>query len=162
MMRPCILRRAEGCPNPTVYSTDDIDRGPESPSRLPSSLPPPGKLRLAITLGPSLGHGRSGVVFEVNVDISHSSPGVAALTTPPLVAKVSRRDMSEDLMWEVFYYDGMENLQGVVNPRYYGTFMGKLAPGFSFLRSLGRKERSSHPGKTSFGSFRRRRRGRRE
>lgn len=84
-----------------------------------------------MTLGACLGYGRSCVVFEATVDLSRSSSELRSFVFPPLVVKVSRPRMAEDLQHEAFYYDEMECVQGVIVPRYYGTFKGRLPAGFS-------------------------------
>lgn len=136
--RRCTFQRAKSIENPPLFTRFHLSRGPAPPERPPSRLPPPGTLRASIVLGNCLGHGRSCVVFEATVDLSHSSPELRSLAFPPLVAKISRAGMAEDLQHEAFYFDEMECIQGVVVPRYYGTFKGKLPRGSSFLRPAGR------------------------
>lgn len=126
-----VMDRIEGYPNdPVIFDADPGDyedfRGPEPPPRLPSALPPPGNLHLELRLDKLIGSGRSGAVYQVSVCIDKSSPEVSSLFIPPLVAKISQRYRNEDLEHEMYNYEELESLQGVVVPRCYGLFEGKV------------------------------------
>ena len=114
--------RAAGIPNKPLISSYSITRGPVPPERPPSNLPPPANMSLALSLGPKIGHGRSGVVFEASIDFQSSSREVASFAIPPLVVKISRAGHCNDLRHEAFYYEEMESIQGVIVPRYYCLF----------------------------------------
>lgn len=132
---PCTFGRAVPIPNEPLISTYTFIRGTEPPPRIPSSLPPPGDLRMAIVLGDRLGSGRSGVVFAATIDHANSSPELSELVTPPLAVKVSRQGHHESVLHDAFYYEEMECLQGVVIPRYYGSFQGCVSEGASLCQS---------------------------
>ena len=132
--------RAEGIPNRPIISGSRLVYGTTPPVRPPSKLPPPGNLTLSLRLGERIGSGRSGVVFDVSVDADHSSPEIASLAIPPLVAKISRHKHHLDLQHEAFYYDEMECIQGIVIPRFYGLFQGRLPAGASLFPPGEREE----------------------
>ena len=125
--------RAEGVPNKPSIAHDDWVCGPDPPARLPSKLPPPGNLTLSLILGDRIGSGRSGVVFNATIDTGTSSAEIRAKAIPPLVVKISRYNHHIDLLHEAFYYGEMECLQGVIVPRFYGLFQGRLPPGTSLF-----------------------------
>ncbi|KAJ3535025.1 hypothetical protein NM688_g7038 [Phlebia brevispora] len=122
----CTFYRSQGTANePLIFNFYKV-YGPEPPERLPSTLPPPDHLSLHLSLGQRLGHGRSGGVYDVNIDFTNSSPELKSLAFPPLVAKVSRPKREKELEHEAFYYEEMETIQGIVIPRCYGFFTGKI------------------------------------
>ena len=115
--RHCAFPRTKSVPNPPYISTWHRVRGPEPPARDAPKLPPPGNLRLALTLGSSIGEGHSSVVFAATVDLARSSPEIGSLAIP-LAVKVSRPVVYEDLQHDAFYYEEMAYLQGVMVPRF--------------------------------------------
>ena len=92
-------------------------------------------LILSLKLGSRLGRGRSSVVFEVEVDFENSSPEIAVMAFPPLAAKVSRRGYAVAVQHDAFYYEEMEYFQGIIIPRYFGVFQGKVVEDGSILPS---------------------------
>ncbi|KAJ3558712.1 hypothetical protein NM688_g756 [Phlebia brevispora] len=128
---PAVFERMEGVENEPLIHTGRKILQP--PARLPSRLPPPGNLHLRVLLGKRISHGRVGVVYEATVSLEDSSPAVASYALPPLVAKISRQKHCEDLENEVYYYDELESLQGVVVPRCYGLFQTRVRHGLSVI-----------------------------
>jgi hypothetical protein len=106
------------------------DGGPREPfpSRLPSTLPTPGKLHAHLALGEKRGSGRSSVVFNVDILPTQALQG----HLPPLVLKVGRLKRCAEIGREAWFYDEMECMQGVIIPRCYGWFEAELAEGQSF------------------------------
>lgn len=94
------------------------------PPRPPSSLPPPGDMHLEVSLGEELGYGRIGSVRAINI----LSPN-AGNDLPQLVMKVSNRKRSKNLAREAWFYEEMEQLQGISVPRCYGFFEARLEVG---------------------------------
>ncbi|KAJ3558714.1 hypothetical protein NM688_g754 [Phlebia brevispora] len=126
-----VFERMEGIENPpTIHDDSPLA---EPPARLPSKLPPPGNLHLRVMLGKRISHGRVGVVYEATVSSEESSPELASYVHPPLVAKISRHKHCEDLEHEVYYYEELESLQGVVLPRCYGLFQTRIRHGLSVI-----------------------------
>ena len=62
-----------------------------------------------------------------------SSSELASYVHPPLVAKISRHKHCEDLEHEMYYYEELETLQGVVLPRCYGLFQTRVRHGLSVI-----------------------------
>ncbi|CAL1713708.1 unnamed protein product [Somion occarium] len=106
--------------------------GPEPPARLPSKLPPPGKLHASLRLTRRIASGRAGIVFEAELDEDASSPKLTTASLPRLIVKVCRPTTYYRVSREAFYYEEMESLQGRVIPRYYGLFQTTLEPGVMF------------------------------
>jgi hypothetical protein len=64
------------------------------PVRPPSKLPPPGNLRLHVSLEPErLGYGRVGSVYPLRMDETNQ------YALPSLVVKVAARCHSDDMIW---------------------------------------------------------------
>ncbi|KIJ50425.1 hypothetical protein M422DRAFT_777137 [Sphaerobolus stellatus SS14] len=102
-------------------------RRPEGiPPRPPSCLPLPGNHHIAVSLGEALGHGRVGSVHSVTL----LTPG---LDIPPLVIKVSNYKRSANMAEEAWYYEELEQLQGISIPRCYGFFQAQLKDGCNVL-----------------------------
>lgn len=139
----CTLRRSAGIRNEPQIFEDDDARGESPPVRAPSALPPPGQLSLSLELHRRLGHGRAGEVYEVSIDLNGSSPELATLAVPPLVAKVSRPGCPTRIQHEAYYYEEMESLQGVIIPRCYGLFTSDIPAGSSLSESA--KKPSDEP-----------------
>lgn len=91
------------------------------PRRPPSNLPPPGDRHLTLHLGERLGAGRVGSVHDVAV--MEIATGVEL---PPLVVKVSQWKKSGSLAQEAWFYEELEQLQGVSVPWCYGFFQTRL------------------------------------
>lgn len=119
--RPMHVRRLRTeVPNP-----DPVDTGLHD-------LPP----NLTINLGECIGHGRSGLIFKVQVEpvapiapVEPSSPsGSSGISTPSttalpaLVAKIGRQHFNKWLLREAWFYEEMQSLQGLVIPRCYGLY----------------------------------------
>lgn len=142
------LHRGQPRPNKEFILKGSICKGLPPPTRLPSQLPEPGKLKLQLSLGRKLGYGRVARVYEATVDYANSSPELQQMALPPLVVKVSRRYEAKQLVREACYYDEMECLQGSVIPRYYGLFRSTIAPGWNldpWRRDPVRGSRRSNP-----------------
>lgn len=120
--RPMPVRRLRTkVPNP-------VDTGTHHAHDLPSNL--------TIKLGECIGHGRSGLVFKVQVEpvapvapVETSSPsGSSRISTPSttalpaLVAKIGRQHFNKWLLREAWFYEEMQSLQGLVIPRCYGLY----------------------------------------
>lgn len=121
------LRRGTKVPNP-------VDTGTHHAHDLPPNL--------TIKLGECIGHGRSGLIFKVQVEPvsqgpSASSPsgssGSSGISTPstmvrppPLVAKIGRQHFNKWLLREAWFYEEMQSLQGVVIPRCYGLYSARI------------------------------------
>lgn len=143
-----ILHRGQPRPNKEFILKGPICKGLPPPTRLPSQLPEPGKLKLQLSLGRKLGYGRVARVYEATVDYANSSPELQQMALPPLVVKVSRRYEAKQLVREAYYYDEMECLQGSVIPRYYGLFRSTIAPDWNldpWRRDPVRGSRMSNP-----------------
>ncbi|KAF8482323.1 hypothetical protein JB92DRAFT_3035586, partial [Gautieria morchelliformis] len=83
----------------------------------PSKLPPPGNLSLQVSLEPErLGYGRVGSVYPLRIDNTNQC------ALPSLVIKVAARHHSDDLAREAWFYEEMEDIQGVAIARCYGFF----------------------------------------
>jgi hypothetical protein len=96
--------------------------------RPPSKLPPAGNLMLEVSVKDELGHGRIGSVYNVDkLGTSHS------LELPDLVIKVAHRYNSCNLACEAWFYEELEDLQGMVIARYYGVFQMVLFETLEFL-----------------------------
>ncbi|CAL1698791.1 unnamed protein product [Somion occarium] len=112
-----------GTPRPNKpFVLKERGRPPLPPSPPPSQLPPPGNFTLHLDIGPKIGRGRVGRVYEASVVVSGSSPELAEMKLPDLVVKISRRQDSKKLTREAYYYQEMECLQGVAVARYYGLY----------------------------------------
>ncbi|KAF8516611.1 hypothetical protein JB92DRAFT_2909592 [Gautieria morchelliformis] len=91
------------------------------PVRPPSKLPPPGNLCLHVSLEPErLGYGRVGSVYPLRIDDNNQ------YTLPSLVIKVAARRRSDDLAREAWFYEEMEDIQGVAIARCYGFFTAEI------------------------------------
>lgn len=105
-----------------------------APPRSPSNLPPPGHSELSFSLGPIIGSGRTGIVYEVrNVSIDPIKDDVSTKTPgylPPLVVKVAYRNRCLSLVREAWFYEEMECLQGASMARCYGCFELDLKRGW--------------------------------
>ncbi|KZV67797.1 hypothetical protein PENSPDRAFT_736347 [Peniophora sp. CONT] len=93
---------------------------PEPPVRQPATLPPSLDLNLNVRLGKCLAVGRSGVIFELEIEPHAGYP--ADKTLPQLVAKVARPNRAASLAREAWFYDEMAVIQGSVIPLCYGWF----------------------------------------
>lgn len=125
-----------------------ISPGFVAPLRLLAFHPvsrPRGNLHLRLALDQRLSYGRCGVAYSVNVCASQSSQEVLALSIPPLVAKISRPGRNEDLEHEVYNYDELESLQGIVVPRCYGLFSGTVPKGSSLIPEVDDEITDSKP-----------------
>lgn len=112
--------------------TGPVCKGLPPPARRPSQLPEAGKLKLHLSLGRKIGHGRVARVYEAVVDHVSSSSELQGMVLPPLVVKVSRSHDARQLAREAYYYDEMECLQGSVIPRYYGFFEATIPGNWDF------------------------------
>ena len=102
------LDRRRGHPNKTA--------SPTPPKPTPPSQPP-GNLSLRLSLGAKIGEGASGLVYEA-VDVSLSrSPKYSQSSLPPLVVKICQNLLPYKLPREVFIYEEMEKLHGLVVAR---------------------------------------------
>ncbi|KAF8461156.1 hypothetical protein JB92DRAFT_3072774 [Gautieria morchelliformis] len=91
------------------------------PVRPPSKLPPPGNLCLHVSLEPErLGYGRVGSVYSLRIDDTNQ------YALPSLVIKVAARRRSDDLAREAWFYEEMEDIQGVAIARCYGFFTAEI------------------------------------
>ncbi|KAF8522515.1 hypothetical protein JB92DRAFT_2706296, partial [Gautieria morchelliformis] len=91
------------------------------PVRPPSNLPPPGNICLHVSLEPErLGYGRVGSVYPLTIDDTNQ------YGLPSLVIKVAARRRSDDLAREAWFYEEMENIQGVAIARCYGFFTAEI------------------------------------
>lgn len=95
------------------------------PPRPESLLPPPGDMHLEISLGKELGSGRAGSVRAVNVFSPKIGTGL-----PKLVLKIAHRKRSVNLAQEAWFYEELEQLQGIAVPRCYGFFQAQLEDGY--------------------------------
>ncbi|CAL1698792.1 unnamed protein product [Somion occarium] len=108
-------------------------RPPKPPTPPPSQLPPPGNLTLHLKVGPKIGRGRVGRVYEASVVTDNSSAELAGMVLPELVLKISRRQDSKKLAREAYYYQEMECLQGVAIARCYGVYETIVPADWDFL-----------------------------
>ncbi|KAF8499493.1 hypothetical protein JB92DRAFT_2980986 [Gautieria morchelliformis] len=100
---------------------DNATLGGLPPVRPPSKLPPPGNLCLQVSLEPErLGYGRVGSVYPRRIDDSNQ------YALPSLVIKVASRRRSDDLAREAWFYEEMEDIQGVAIARCYGFFTAEI------------------------------------
>lgn len=106
-------------------------------------LPPPGHLSLHLHIHDKIGRGRAGGVYGVTIDFDKSSPEIATLAIPPLVAKISRPGQHTRVQHEAYYYEEMECIQGVVIPRCYGFFTGDVPVDFSLVPPIENSSRDS-------------------
>ncbi|KAF8503189.1 hypothetical protein JB92DRAFT_2970786 [Gautieria morchelliformis] len=91
------------------------------PVRPPSKLPPPCNLSLQVSLEPErLGYGRVGSVYPLRIDDTNQC------ALPSLVIKVAARRRSDDLAREAWFYEEMEDIQGVAIARCYGFFTAEI------------------------------------
>ncbi|CAL1713764.1 unnamed protein product [Somion occarium] len=91
------------------------------------------KLHAHLLLGETpIAQGEFGIILEANIDFSSSSPELARMKFPPLVAKVCRPRKYYKIPREAFYYEYLESLQGSVIPRYYGLFQVTIPEGVAF------------------------------
>ncbi|KAF8531754.1 hypothetical protein JB92DRAFT_2848651 [Gautieria morchelliformis] len=91
------------------------------PVRPPSNLPPPGNPCLHVSLEPErLGYGRVGSVYPLRIDDNNQ------YTLPSLVIKVAARRRSDDLAREAWFYEEMEDIQGVAIACCYGFFTAEI------------------------------------
>ncbi|KAF8522500.1 hypothetical protein JB92DRAFT_2887122 [Gautieria morchelliformis] len=98
------------------------------PVRPPSKLPPPGNLCLHVSLKPErLGYGRVGSVYPLRIDDTNQ------YALPALVIKVAARRRSDDLAREAWFYEEMEDIQGVAIARCYGFFTAEIEPNSELL-----------------------------
>ncbi|EKM57098.1 uncharacterized protein PHACADRAFT_91214, partial [Phanerochaete carnosa HHB-10118-sp] len=104
------------------------------PPRPPVNLPLTGNLKLPLLLGPRLGTGSSGLIFEAQIDPDGTSPCLLS-TLPPLAAKVSYRGRRAASAHEAYYYDTLQPLQGISIARFYGHFLAELPSDISLLYS---------------------------
>ncbi|KAK7691970.1 hypothetical protein QCA50_005375 [Cerrena zonata] len=99
-----------------------------SPSSCP--LPPPGNLSLHIRLGPRISKpGRVGAVYETECYIHDNVHG---FSIPPLVVKIAKPKMDEDLVKEASIYSEMLCLQGSAVAGCYGLFQFRSFEHFDF------------------------------
>ncbi|GJJ09892.1 hypothetical protein Clacol_004116 [Clathrus columnatus] len=87
-----------------------------------SSLTSPGNEHLSISLGETLGYGRIGTVHEANLLTRESN-------LPPLVMKISRHKRSAHVEQETWFYEELEQVQGIAVPRCYGLFQAHINAG---------------------------------
>ncbi|KIM46838.1 hypothetical protein M413DRAFT_440413 [Hebeloma cylindrosporum] len=100
---------------------------PPAPASRPSSLPPPGRLQLELTLASKLGSGRVGHVYELDDSKTKlSGPSSSDVFVRPLVVKVGGKNYSPDLAKEAWNYEEMECIQGIAVPLCYGLFQAML------------------------------------
>ncbi|GJJ09749.1 hypothetical protein Clacol_003973 [Clathrus columnatus] len=92
------------------------------PKRPPSNLPPPGNDHLIIMLGDTLGSGRVGTVHQAAL-LTHNT------NLPQLVVKISRQNRSAYIEQEAWYYEELEQVQGIAMPRCYGLFRARIEEG---------------------------------
>ncbi|KAK7691995.1 hypothetical protein QCA50_005400 [Cerrena zonata] len=86
----------------------------------PCLLPPPGNVSLHVRLGPRISEpGRVGAVYETECSIHDNVHG---FSIPPLVVKIAKPMMDEDLVKEAGIYSEMLCLQGSAVARCYGLF----------------------------------------
>ena len=126
---PVVLSRVSPEPLRPYLFDDMAGNYPPAPSPLPSSLPPPGDLRLELTLASSkLASGRVGHVYALDDSKTKISAPSDSVFLRPLVVKVAGRDtsLSADLTKEAWNYEEMECIQGVAIPRCYGLFQARL------------------------------------
>ncbi|CAA7271258.1 unnamed protein product [Cyclocybe aegerita] len=101
------------------------EKGP--PVRPPSTLPPPGSLRVLLQVKECIGYGRLGTVYAVDVSRLDNRTGGYL---PPLVIKVSKGSLDcSKLSKEAGLYTEMQSLQGTVVPRCYGLFTSQVPDG---------------------------------
>ncbi|GJJ09964.1 hypothetical protein Clacol_004189 [Clathrus columnatus] len=102
-----------------AFKCDSFKKCDGLPPRPPSNLPPPGNEHLSITLGNIVGNGRIGTVTSLTHNIE----------LPPLVAKISRCKRSASLEQEAWFYEELEQVQGIAVPRCYGLFQTHIQEG---------------------------------
>lgn len=143
---PCVLRRLKGTCNEPVILDHISVRDKVPPPRPPSMLPTPGHLSLHLQIHDKIGRGRAGGVYSVTIDFEKSSPEIATLAIPPLVAKISRPGQHTRLEHEAYYYEEMECIQGVVIPRCYGFFTGDIPADVSLFPPIEESSNDSSVG----------------
>ncbi|GJJ15366.1 hypothetical protein Clacol_009642 [Clathrus columnatus] len=92
------------------------------PLRLPCNLPPAGNEHLFVCLGEVLGSGRVGTVHHATLLTHHAE-------LPPLVIKISRYKRIEHMEKEAWFYEELEQIQGIAVPRCYGFFQARIEEG---------------------------------
>ncbi|KAF8531477.1 hypothetical protein JB92DRAFT_2850428 [Gautieria morchelliformis] len=120
---PLTLSKTISKPGKPLLSTVEAFANPGGllPVRPPSKLPPPGNLCLHVCLEPErLGYGRVGSVYPLRIDDTHQ------YALPSLVIKVAARRRSDDLAREAWFYEEMEDIQGVAIARCYGFFAAEI------------------------------------
>jgi len=87
------------------------------PSRRPAADPSPPDVVMDLALGGVLGQGRTGTVFAV--DVIAQPPNIYV---PPLALKICHSNRGEFLAREAWFYDELQDLQGVSIARFFGWF----------------------------------------
>ncbi|KAF8522509.1 hypothetical protein JB92DRAFT_2887325 [Gautieria morchelliformis] len=120
---PLTLSKTISKPGKPLLATVEAFANPGGlpPVRPPSKLPPPGNLCLHVSLEPErLGYGRVGSVYPLRIDDSNQ------YTLPSLVIKVAARRRYDDLAREAWFYEEMEDIQGVAIARCYWFFTAEI------------------------------------
>ncbi|KAF8522504.1 hypothetical protein JB92DRAFT_3094221 [Gautieria morchelliformis] len=120
---PSTLSKTISKPAKPVLATVEANAtvGGLPPVRPPSKLPPAGNLCLQVSLEPErLGYGRVGSVYPLRIDNTNQC------ALPSLVIKVAARRRSDDLAREAWFYEEMEDIQGVAVARCYGFFTAEI------------------------------------
>ncbi|GJJ15373.1 hypothetical protein Clacol_009649 [Clathrus columnatus] len=91
--------------------------------RPPSNLPPAENKHLFVVLGELLGNGRVGTVHDATL-LTHQNAEL-----PPLVIKISRHRCSENMEKEAWFYEELEQIQGIAVPQCYGFFQAQIEEG---------------------------------